>query len=98
MVYNIIIPFFMGLILVGTMMERTITVIRGDIMLTAALSVLISFVYWFNIQYVVSGNIVAYCAFAAGTVVVTCFQAWREKRRHARQSTPLDHQNNGGRE
>jgi uncharacterized membrane protein len=94
-IHDILLPFAMGVLLIGAMMERTITVFKGDIGRTAALSVLISFVYWFNIQFVASGNIVAYVSFSVGTLLVTCWQAWREKRRHARQSsTPADQDTN----
>lgn len=98
MIHDITIPFIMGVLLIGAMMERTITVFKGSIGRTAVLSVLISCVYWFNIKYVANGNIIAYCAFSSGTVAVTCVQAWREKRYNTRQSIPKDHQNNGGRE
>lgn len=92
--FDIVIPFFMGVALIGAMMERTLTVLRGNIAQTAVLSVIISFVYWFNIQYVASGNIVAYVSFAAGTLAVTCFQSWREKQRHARQSSANEQSKN----
>lgn len=81
MFWNIVLPFFFGILLVGAMMERTLTVLRGNVTATAALSVLISITYWFNIEYVASGNIPAYVSFAAGTMCVTCYQSWREKQR-----------------
>jgi len=83
--FDIIIPFLMGIVLVGAMMERTLTVIQGNISRTAVLSILISSVYWFNIQYVASGNVAAYISFSIGTLIVTCWQSWREKQRYAGQ-------------
>jgi len=76
-----VLPFLFGVFLIGAMMERTLTVLRGQLLGTAGLSVLISSVYWFNIQYVVNSDIPAYISFSVGTLLVTCWQSYREKKR-----------------
>jgi hypothetical protein len=79
MIFSVIIPFAFGILLVGAMTQRVLSILKGNLTAVAALSVLISCVYWFNIQYVVSQDILAYCSFGAGTLVVTCALAYKEK-------------------
>ena len=66
--------------LIGATTQRTITVLQGQVLSTAMLSVFVSLVYWFNIQYVVEANITAYISFSAGAVLVTGFLAYKEKK------------------
>lgn len=80
MIHNILIPFFFGIMLIGATTQRTITVLQGQVLSTAMLSVFVSLVYWFNIQYVVEANITAYISFSAGAVLVTGFLAYKEKK------------------
>ena len=66
--------------LIGATTQRTITVLQGQVPATALLSVFVSLVYWFNIQYVVEANVKAYVSFSAGAVLVTSFLAYKEKK------------------
>ena len=65
--------------LIGATTQRTIAVLQGDVLPTALLSVFVSLVYWFNIQYVVEANVLAYISFSSGAVLVTSFLAHKEK-------------------
>jgi len=76
---EILLPFVFGILLVGAVTQRTLEIIKGEVLRTALASVLISGIYWFNIQYVVEKQFASYCAFGAGTLVITCLIAYREK-------------------
>ena len=80
MIINILIPFIFGLLLIGATTQRTITVLNGNVTGTAILSVFVSTVYWFNVQYVVDANVTAYISFSTGAVLVTSFLAYKEKK------------------
>jgi hypothetical protein len=80
MIHNIILPFVFGLLLVGATTQRTVAVLHGQVLFTAVLSIFVSLVYWFSIQYVVQANIAAYISFSAGAVLVTTMLAYKEKK------------------
>ncbi len=83
MIYNIILPFVFGLLLVGATTQRTLAILKGQVLPTAVLSVFVSLVYWFNIQYVVQANIAAYISFSTGAVLVTTMLSFKEKQKEA---------------
>lgn len=93
MINNILMPFVFGLLLIGATTKRTLTVLEGKIFSTALLSVSVSTVYWFNIQYVVDANITAYISFSAGAVLVTSLLAFKEKEAKANKLIHKESQN-----
>ena len=78
--YSCLLPFLLGAIFIGAATERTIMVYEGKILATGLLAAIVSASVYFNISYVVNGELVEFLSFSVGTWIVTCLLAFRRKR------------------
>ena len=72
-------PFLMGVCLVGSGAERTLTVLKGQPFYTALLTVFYGACAWYNIKYVVEQQVLEYVSFTLGATLVCALIAYREK-------------------
>jgi len=78
MVTPLLAAFFVGLLLVGSSTLRVVEVAKGEILNTFLISIIISFAYWFSIQYIAQNDIGSYVAFSLGACIATVSLAHRE--------------------
>jgi hypothetical protein len=76
-----IFAFFMGATQIGSNVHRTLGVHHGKVGEVALTYIAISFAYWFLIEYGATKAIGPYISFSLGAMLVTCYQAWRNKKK-----------------
>ena len=70
-----------GFIVVGTSVQRTLNVHRGNVLYTAVISIINSVAYFISIRYVVTENYVDFLGTAVGAVIVCSYLAYKNNKR-----------------
>ena len=73
--------FLIGIITIGSLTWRTISVYDGKILTALFTTITVSTAYWFGIKFIVTDNVIGYMGFALGEIIiVTIFTAVQKRK------------------
>lgn len=72
---------FIGATLVGSSVQRTLSVGKGEIKLTLFSAIMNSLAYFFSVYFIANKDMVAYMGTCLGSTVIVLHMALKNKRR-----------------
>ena len=70
-----------GAILVGSSIQRTLSVGRGELPLSVSTAIINSITYFFSVYWISRGNISAYLGTCIGSTIVVVYMCIKNKKR-----------------
>ena len=80
MIVDFALGTFIGATLVGSSVQRTLSVGEGQVGLTLFNALMNSAAYFFSVYFVVNKNITAYMGTVLGSTVIVCYMAMKNRR------------------
>jgi len=77
---SFIVGFIIGLLQVGAVSYRMVSIIHGNVMSVATSSMVVSLSYYVSTMFIFAGDIKAYIGFSLGAAAVTCVLAHKNKK------------------
>lgn len=72
--------FLIGFVSVGTAIQRQILVSEGRVLGTLVSSSVVSITFFFSAYFVAKDQILNYCFYALGSIVITVVMAWQRQK------------------